>query len=370
METGELTFIGFCSLAAINALFLAVYFTFRRERNVYAAALFSAFMLMIAFRIIQVLLHDLQDDFDLGLNLRSLFFFVPTFPLAGPLLYGYINTVSDKNFILKAKHSFHLLPFFLVLALGLTDRERYLQPADDQGLHLTYIIVSLVLIQFLIYIIISFIHVQKLLAKGREESFQKKNEDFILLRKIIIAISLLWLIYAIYCAQIFFKTYLAARVLESIYYSFTSYLILLVELRTHRISSLNNPSVRYKSSGLTADDTARYKSLILEYVKRKGLYKDHDITLGKFSRGLSLTPHLVSQVINEQLSCNFNDFINSYRIEEAKKMLKDPEMKNYTVASIAYDCGFNTLSAFNTSFKKFTGITPSQFRSKWAQENA
>jgi len=77
-----------------------------------------------------------------------------------------------------------------------------------------------------------------------------------------------------------------------------------------------------------------------------------------------LTPHILSQVINEQLSSNFNDFINSYRVEEAKKMLMNPEMKNFTIASIAYDSGFNTLSAFNVAFKKFTGITPPQFRSK------
>ena len=75
-----------------------------------------------------------------------------------------------------------------------------------------------------------------------------------------------------------------------------------------------------------------------------------------------LLKHVVSQIINEQLSYNFNDFINSFRIEEAKKMLNDPGMKNITVASIAYDSGFNTLSAFNTAFKKFTGLTPSQFR--------
>jgi AraC-like DNA-binding protein len=104
--------------------------------------------------------------------------------------------------------------------------------------------------------------------------------------------------------------------------------------------------------------------MILDYILNNELYKDHEITLRTFSKKLSLTPHVVSQVINEQLSFNFNDFINSYRVEEAKKMLRDTEMRNYTIASIAYDCGFTTLSSFNSAFKKFTSITPSQFRSK------
>mgnify|MGYP002390629215 CR=1 FL=1 len=102
--------------------------------------------------------------------------------------------------------------------------------------------------------------------------------------------------------------------------------------------------------------------MILDYVAKNEIYKDHNITLGKLAKSLSIKPHVLSQIINEQLSYNFNDFINSYRIEEAKKMLANPEMKNITVAGIAYDSGFNTLSAFNTAFKKFTGRTPSQFR--------
>jgi AraC-like DNA-binding protein len=99
-------------------------------------------------------------------------------------------------------------------------------------------------------------------------------------------------------------------------------------------------------------------------MKEKESYKDHNITLGRLARELSITPHLLSQIVNEQFSHNFNDFVNSYRIEEAQRMLADPSKNNLTVASIAYDCGFNTLSAFNTAFKKFTGLTPSQFRNK------
>jgi AraC-like DNA-binding protein len=104
--------------------------------------------------------------------------------------------------------------------------------------------------------------------------------------------------------------------------------------------------------------------MITENITRDKLYQDHKISLVKLSRGLSLKPHIVSQVINDQLSCNFNDLINSYRIEDAKEMLHDPGKNNITIASIAYDCGFNTLSAFNTAFRKFTKMTPSQFRNK------
>lgn len=364
MEIGELTFIGFCSLAAVNALFFAAYIMFRREKKPYATALLSVFMLMIAYRIIQMLLHDLQEDFNIGLNVKSFLFYIPTFPLAGPLLYLYIRAVSDKEFSFHARHLLHLIPFLLVMAFEMFIRKVLLQQADDQEFYTGYSIeVSVILIQFLAYIILSVVYVRKP-DNDLDENPLKRTLDTGMQRSIIIAVSVLWFIYALFCVQIFTRQYLAVIVFESFYYSILSYSVLFVELRTRKITALNNPAARYKASGLTAYDAARYKSVILEHISRNELYKDHNITLGKFSKGISITPHIVSQVINEQLCCNFNDFINSYRVEEAKKMLKDTGMKNYTVASIAYDCGFNTLSAFNTAFRKFTGVTPSQFRSK------
>ncbi len=365
MEIGELTFIGFCSLAAINALFFACYIWFRRDKNIYAGILLSLFMLITAYRITQMLLHDLQDDFDIGVNLRTLFFFIPTFPLIGPFLYLYIKSISIKDFRFSIRHVLHLVPFLLVLSIDLINRDKFPLSPDNQKHYITYCIeISVILIQFLTYILVSFNYAGELIKKSASENSSKDNADPYWIRNIIIIISFIWLIYALYCIQTYARIYLPTRVVEALYYSILSYAILYSELRNRKITSVNNFTTRYKSSGLTTGDAIRYKSMILDYISKNELYKDHDITLVKFSKNLSLTPHVVSQVINEQLSCNFNDFINSYRVDEAKKLLRDAGMKNFTVASIAYDCGFNTLSAFNTAFKKFTGLTPSQFRNK------
>ncbi len=363
MEIGELFFIGFCSLAAINALFFAGYIWFRRDRNIYPSVLLSLFLLITAFRIAQMLLHDLQDDFDLNINLKTLFFFIPTFPLIGPFLYLYIESVSIKDFQFKTKQLLHLLPFLIVLIIDLLNRNNFPLSPDNRKHYLTYCFeITLILIQFLIYIIISFRFVQKLLKRALIEKFPKENANPYTIRNIVIIISILWLIYVLYCMQTYFLVYLRTRIIEALYYSLVSYWILYYELRGQKITSINNNITRYKSSGLTIEDAIRYKTTLLDYMNRNELHKDHSISLGKLAKNLSMTPHALSQVINEQLSSNFNDFINSYRVEEAKKMLVDPERKDFTIASIAYDSGFNTLSAFNVAFKKFTGVTPSQFR--------
>ncbi|MGC9366431.1 MAG: helix-turn-helix domain-containing protein [bacterium] len=67
-------------------------------------------------------------------------------------------------------------------------------------------------------------------------------------------------------------------------------------------------------------------------------------------------------MINESLQQNFFNFVNSYRIEEVKKMLVDEVNSDRTILEIMYECGFNSKSSFNSVFKKQTGLTPSQYR--------
>lgn len=91
-------------------------------------------------------------------------------------------------------------------------------------------------------------------------------------------------------------------------------------------------------------------------------YMEPDITLDKLAESLSIIPRDLSMLINRHFGINFYEFINKYRIEEAKKMLIDPEHKNTTITDIYLAVGFNSKSVFYTFFKKFESMTPSQFR--------
>jgi AraC-like DNA-binding protein len=61
---------------------------------------------------------------------------------------------------------------------------------------------------------------------------------------------------------------------------------------------------------------------------------------------------------------NFYDLVNGYRVEEAKRLLLDPKSFNYTILSVGFEAGFNSKTTFNTVFKKFTGLSPTEFRDK------
>ena len=97
------------------------------------------------------------------------------------------------------------------------------------------------------------------------------------------------------------------------------------------------------------------------------LYLDPGLNLNSLSKAISIQPYQLSQLLNDEKGQSFPDFVNHYRIEEVKRKILDPSQNNLTILAMAMDSGFNTKSAFNQAFKKFTGMTPSQYR-KGVQE--
>lgn len=92
------------------------------------------------------------------------------------------------------------------------------------------------------------------------------------------------------------------------------------------------------------------------------IYRDETLSLQSLAEKISVTPHQLSRILNDRLNKNFADFINTYRVEEVKRLLRDPKSADRKLLSIAFDAGFNTKTAFNNTFKKYTKTTPSEYR--------
>ncbi|WP_420322731.1 helix-turn-helix domain-containing protein [Flagellimonas sp.] len=112
---------------------------------------------------------------------------------------------------------------------------------------------------------------------------------------------------------------------------------------------------------LDAHQLKDYAQQMKQLMEFKKLYLDPNCSLNKVANEMKLPAYLISHVVNNALDKSFPDFLNSYRIEEVKTRLLQPENNNVKIASLAYDCGFNSLSSFNIAFKKSTGVTPSKF---------
>lgn len=105
---------------------------------------------------------------------------------------------------------------------------------------------------------------------------------------------------------------------------------------------------------------------INEYVKSNKRYLDPQLSMETLGDEVHMGTSSLSKLINENYKGNFSDYINQFRVDEAKKILLNPDFVNYTIASIGLECGFNSKSSFYTAFNKLTGKTPSNFRKESA----
>lgn len=101
---------------------------------------------------------------------------------------------------------------------------------------------------------------------------------------------------------------------------------------------------------------------ITRYMEEEKPYLAPTLTLEQLSTQLEMPKRTLSNVINRHFERNFFEFINHYRIEEAKRCLADPAQAEQTVMEIMLDSGFNTKATFNSFFKKLVGMTPTEFR--------
>ena len=164
----------------------------------------------------------------------------------------------------------------------------------------------------------------------------------------------------------FYKTFFLTRDLfDNVIASLDTLLIYFVSFHLLKQSSLfqaERSVNKYAKSSLPES----YKDNILRQLNQSmevdKLFLNPDLSLKSLAAELNVSTHHLSQVLNEKLQKRFYDYLNTYRIAEAKRLLTHPEFQDYKLQEIARQAGFKSKSAFNNSFKKQTGMTPSDFR--------
>lgn len=104
---------------------------------------------------------------------------------------------------------------------------------------------------------------------------------------------------------------------------------------------------------------------IRNHIVNNKLYLDPLISMESLAKDMSMSKSYFSKLINSYSNYNFSDFINSLRVEQAKKFLSNDEFSEYTIVAIGLECGFNSKSTFYAAFKKFTSETPTTFRAQF-----
>ncbi|SHE30556.1 ligand-binding sensor domain-containing protein [Mariniphaga anaerophila] len=113
--------------------------------------------------------------------------------------------------------------------------------------------------------------------------------------------------------------------------------------------------------------TKKDLQLLIESMERERLFLDKRLTKIQLAAHLKISLAQLSKLLKEQLDVGFNDFVNYYRVEAVKEMMSDPKNKDFTLLSIAEDCGFNSKTSFYRIFKNFMGLTPAEYFEKYVE---
>lgn len=289
--------------------------------------------------------------------------------LAGPLLYLYIRQLTSVDKTLNRKDVLHFIPFAFCLfylmpyyfqsadaklrVLG----SEYIQESSQQWY---YVRSALFITQFLVYLVLIILTIVRYSKNLSERKSPADRAVLWEVRFFVIASSILWV-----AAILRYVLDRGGNLLVPLGASVLVYAMGYLKMRRVAAEPLLDEPVsarKYEKSTLTPDRAERYLKRLMQCMEADKPYIDGDLTLQKLADKISVPANHLSQVINENVGQSFSDFVNSYRIEEAKRRLQDPKCKHLSVLGIGEAVGFNSKSSFNAVFKKHTNTTPSEFR--------
>lgn len=125
---------------------------------------------------------------------------------------------------------------------------------------------------------------------------------------------------------------------------------------------LPEPAPRYANKRLSAPDRASFLDALKRCMEVEQVYRNGELTLDQLAALLAMTPHELSQLINDACGVNLQEYLNRYRVDALKAALLAPDQASTSILDLALACGFNSKTTLNRAFKKQTGLTPSEFR--------
>ena len=349
------------SLAVLTAILLLIFSAFAfnyKKGNTASHKILSAFLFANALYIIDFSLAAIIEVTRLNLDwfngIGTSFGF-----LFGPLIYLYTKSITEKDFSFKVSNSLHFIVFIIF----------FIDALLKINIPFIYLYVALY-IQTTPYMIACFILIfnYRKTIKNYFSSIDKLN--------------LTWMFYVVGAFFVMWMVDLANFILtnlgvighsESVYLVFLSLMINFIFAILIFYKALQHPEIfagitetekhpKYELSKLTDEEKSEYLQKLRDYFKHQKPYLNPELKITEVAKELNVSVKYLSQVINESLGKNFYDFINSFRIEEAKKQLASKTDSKKTVLEVLYESGFNSKSAFNSAFKKHTGFTPTEFR--------
>lgn len=357
----------------IITFFLVIILTSKKNKSE-ADKILTVWLLFTGIHLILFYLHFnneyLKFPFLLG-------FEIPMPLVQGPFLYLYTSSLTSQNRY-KKYNLFHFVPFLIAIMLlipffGLSFEEKitvYKNEGKDYEKLLSGLYIAIVL-SGISYALLS---LQKLSQHRKNITEQFSFTEKINLRwlsYLILGSGIIWVVVLFFDDEYVFSTVV-------LYLFFIGYFGIkqvgiftnkpILENNTAETLALEKTSaenqsekIKYEKSGLGDIELLSIHGKLTQLMEDEKLYKNAELTLAELAQKLNIHPNILSQVINSAEQKNFYDYINYQRVEEFKKIILDPENQKFTLLSLAFECGFNSKTAFNRNFKKATGLSPSEY---------
>jgi AraC-like DNA-binding protein len=357
-------------LSTFISLLLAFFIFSVASENKISNKLFAAYLVLNSLEFSGFFANLLFDEHNNILVASREFSY-----LQMPVFYLYILSVCYSDFKLKWKHLWHITPYILGnlvmlprFYLGSIDEKEALYKNFNTLFESYYTHIALHL-QSIIYITLGFIVLKKAKKIFVENYSSSVIQTYNWLFQLLLFTAIL---YSVAIVKNILKFFGNEGAFEFSYTVLTVLVLCFVcwyVLKALRYPNLfNGVNSKTKLTTEFDEDDEKNKFDLKEieqltaYMKAEKPYLNPSLSIRNLAEEIKMNSRDLSVLINQYLDKHFFDFVNEYRIEEAKSILKNPAKKEFTVLEILYEVGFNSKSSFNTAFKKHTGLTPTQFR--------
>lgn len=324
-----------CGWSAINSIYIGLYlYLNKRVKKNEANKLLGAIFFLISFKIAYPILFGPEFKPSL-LHHWYYMWIVICYMLIGSLLYIYTKSLLENIFYFRKVHILVLLPVIFVLFV----------PSEFNRYPLRFIIIQSWVALFLVLCGIEIIK-----SRFVTKSPQKKYLH-LWLTALWVGVFTIWF------------TVLIEYFIELVaFFSFIIAVMIYVLMEKKSIIHADYIPGKNTKLKIEKDEEEDIINRLNEKMEKEKLYLNNELSLPLLAEKIEVPLYLLSKVLNERLQKNFSEFVNNYRINEAKIKLLDERFAHLNIAAIAYDCGFNSLSTFNTFFKKITNTTPSRYK--------
>lgn len=332
----------FSALGAFNSIVLSFYFLVFKKAKLSSDFFLGALLAALSIRVWKSIFFYFNPNLSkiyLQIGLSACLFI-------GPFLCFFLWSILSES--RKIKKHFILQLVFLFLLVSIVGILFPYETNPELWGNLFYKVINY---QWLFYILASITLIIPVLKK-RIGTNSSLTYNEILSFSVFLGVLLIWISY-------FFASY-TSYIMGALTFSFSIYLTsLVIFFKKKKSIDASEKKEKYANNKIDPKEANDLLFKINEVIVKQELYKNPNLTLTSLAKELNIRPHLISQLLNDNLNKNFSSFINEFRINEAKRiMLSEGNLKIEVIAEM---CGFNSNSTFYNAFKKITKTTPSKF---------